>query len=112
MLIRNNEIIQYKATRGSIGGSQIKQEKIFDTEIIDLQKNDTIYIYSDGITDQFGGPQNRKFSSSNLYKTLLEIQDKSMLEQEVIIENIMREWLEGYVQIDDIILTGVRFENV
>jgi hypothetical protein len=35
-----------------------------------------------------------------------------MLEQEVIIENIMREWLEGYVQIDDIILTGVRFENV
>ncbi|HQA75697.1 MAG TPA: two-component regulator propeller domain-containing protein [Salinivirgaceae bacterium] len=109
ILIRNNEVIQYKPTRGSIGGSQIKQEKIFTTETIDLQKNDAIYIYSDGITDQFGGPQNRKFSSSNLYKTLLELQDKTMLEQEVIIESIMREWLEGYVQIDDIILTGVRF---
>jgi serine phosphatase RsbU (regulator of sigma subunit) len=111
-LLRQGELIQTKATRGSIGGSQIKQEKKFVTERIKIQRGDTFYIFSDGITDQFGGPLNRKFSTSKLQSTLKDIQVQTMFEQEIFFEKLMDEWLEGYSQIDDIILTGIRFNNI
>ncbi len=109
VMIRNNELIQIKATKTSIGGNQLKFEKEFITEKIPLKNNDTVYLFSDGITDQFGGPNNKKFSTTKLHNTLIEIQDKSMIEQDIIMEKTMNEWLEGYNQIDDIILIGVRF---
>lgn len=112
LLVRNGEITQVKPYRGSIGGSQLKVEKVFVTETIELQKGDTIYLFSDGITDQFGGPNNRKFGSKNLNNSLLEVQDKFMVSQELHFDELMNEWLEGYSQIDDIILIGVRFDNI
>ena len=110
-LIRNGEIIQTKAARCSIGGNQIKKIKEFETFSTTIEKGDTFYIFSDGITDQFGGPQNRKFSTSKLKSTLLEIYNQSMFEQEIHMEQLMENWLEGYEQIDDIILVGIRFNN-
>ncbi len=111
-LLRHGELIQTIASRGSIGGSQIKQEKTFVTERIKLQRGDTFYIFSDGITDQFGGPQNRKFSTSKLQSTLKEVQEQTMFEQEIFFEKLMDDWLGGYSQIDDIILAGIRFNNL
>lgn len=111
-LIRNGEIIQTKASRCSIGGSQIKKIKEFKTFTTTIEKGDTFYIFSDGITDQFGGPQNKKFSTSKLKSTLLEISNQTMFEQEIHMEQLMENWLEGYEQIDDIILVGIRFNSI
>ena len=111
-LVRNKEIIQTKAARCSIGGSQINKVKEFNTFKIDIQPGDTFYLFSDGITDQFGGPQNRKFSTTKLKTTFLEITNQTMFEQEIYMEQLMDNWLDGYVQIDDIILVGIRFNRI
>ena len=113
ILIRNEEAIQYKASKYAIGGSQLTQEKIFDTHEIKVQPGDKIYIFSDGFVDQFGGNKNRKFMLKNFIKELMKINKLPMLEQEIILEEIIERWMNDYEikapQIDDILVVGVEF---
>ena len=73
-----------------------------------LNKGETIYIFSDGYVDQFGGPNRKKFLSKRFKADLLEIQTKSMKEQHDYLEKTLAEWSKGYEQIDDILVMGIR----
>ncbi len=107
--IRNKDLTKYKVNRRSIGGSQLKAEKPFFNHRIQVEKGDTIYIFSDGYADQFGGPRNRKYTSKKLQQKLISIQDQNMPNQQMIMEDTIDTWMEDYEQIDDMILVGVRF---
>jgi len=80
---------------------------------ISLQKGDTIYIFSDGYVDQFGGKQGRKFMYEPFRQLLLSIANKDSETQYDILDQTLTEWLNaGEVvqeQIDDIIVMGVQF---
>ncbi len=80
----------------------------FTNNVIDLQKGDTVYIFTDGYADQFGGPKGKKFKYSNFKKLLLSIQDKNMDEQHDILKKTMDDWKGNLEQIDDILVMGVR----
>ena len=75
-IIRNNELIEIKANKQPIG--KFDFSKPFDTHEFTLEKGDSIYVFSDGYPDQFGGIKGKKYKSSNFKKLLLSIQDKSM----------------------------------
>jgi serine phosphatase RsbU (regulator of sigma subunit) len=82
---------------------------------MDVRKEDTIYLFSDGFCDQFGGPSGRKFMKPRFTKMLLENQHLEMNSQKEAFEKILDEWInypseEGHPvgQIDDIILLGIR----
>ena len=79
-LLRNGEILEYKGAKFPAGGAQ-HGEKEFPLIEIDLEPGDRIFMCSDGITDQFGGPQGRKFSPKRLKETLLAHQDKDLQAQ-------------------------------
>ena len=83
-------------------------EAKFKTRNISLQKGDTIYLFSDGFVDQKGGPKKRKFLSRNFKKMLLEIQPRSMEQQKRHLEDTLETWREGFEQIDDILVMGIR----
>lgn len=106
---RNNEITKYKAVRRSIGGSQLARSKSFENDVIEVEKGDTVYVFSDGYADQFGGADNRKFTSKRMQETILNIQSKNMPNQQMELEEIIDAWKGDYEQIDDMILVGVRF---
>ncbi len=101
------ELIEIKADRQPIAYQEGKN-KPFTTNEIQLKKGDTIYIFSDGYTDQFGGPENKKFSSKQFKDLLLSIQDKSMEEQREILDKTIEDWKGDGEQIDDICVIGVR----
>lgn len=84
------------------------EETKFTNHSISLQENDTIYIFSDGIVDQFGGENRKKFKSVNFKKLLLSIQDESMEGQGKIIDNTFETWKGSHEQIDDISVLGVK----
>ncbi len=73
-----------------------------------LSKGDTIYIFSDGMSDQFGGPNGVKYKISNLKKLLARIHTKPMEEQKAIIENEFINWKGSVEQVDDITMIGIR----
>ena len=84
----------------------------FTNHELKLQKTDTIYLCSDGYSDQFGGPNERKFLSKNLKKLLEEISDKPMEEQKTILNKTIESWMNDFgktfEQTDDITVMGIK----
>ncbi|MCK4677653.1 MAG: SpoIIE family protein phosphatase [Bacteroidales bacterium] len=113
-LIRNEKLTEIKADKMPIGISS-KAGKSFTNNELTLQKDDTLYMSSDGYIDQFGGPKGKKFISTRFKQLLLDIQDKIMFEQKEILEQTLKEWMgitglheEKHEQIDDIIVMGIK----
>ncbi|MBN1182434.1 MAG: tetratricopeptide repeat protein [Bacteroidales bacterium] len=105
--IRNNELIEYKPTKMPIGIYTRKEEN-FACETIDLQPDDTFYIFSDGYVDQFGGEKRKKFMSKNLKELILQIQENEMPQQGEILNQTIEEWMKETDQVDDILVIGIR----
>ncbi|MES2838167.1 MAG: tetratricopeptide repeat protein [Bacteroidota bacterium] len=99
-------LIEYKADKQPIGKTE--NSKLFSTQKIDLQKNDTFYIFTDGYCDQFGGDGGKKFKSANFKKFLLTIQDSEMSTQSKLINDVFEEWRGHLEQVDDVCVIGVR----
>ena len=100
------EIIEYKPNKQHIG--KVENPKSFTTHTIELQKNDTFYIFTDGYQDQFGGENGKKFKSSKLKEMFISIQDKDMNEQQKIVAQTFDQWKGNSQQIDDVCVIGVR----
>ena len=106
-IIRNNEIIELKGNKFSIGG-YVEEEKVFDENEFKLQNGDTIYLFSDGYSDQFGGGKGKKLMTRHFKEMLLSIQDRPIDEHGKIMEQKLDEWKGGYEQVDDILVIGIR----
>ena len=107
-LIRNGILTEYKATKMPVGLYQIGIEKTFVNNTIEVQKDDLLYVFSDGYSDQFGGEKGKKFKSKNLKQFLVEIHKKEMHEQQRILDNKFEKWRGENEQIDDVILVGIK----
>lgn len=84
------------------------EEFPFSTHNIVLNQGDSIYVFTDGYQDQFGGPRGKKFKPKNLKKLILEMKSKPMQEQKKELETKFSEWKEGFEQVDDVCVIGVR----
>jgi len=84
------------------------EETGFTNHVIKPQENDSIYIFSDGIVDQFGGENRKKYKAVNFKKLLLSLQEESMDKQKQIIKDTFDTWRGNREQIDDVSVIGVR----
>jgi CheY-like chemotaxis protein len=109
-LIRNNELQIIKGDRMPVSIHQ-KAHKSFTNHEIDFFKDDVMYIFSDGFVDQIGGPKKRKFMSRNFKELLLKIHEKPMDVQQQILEKTFEEWKGDYIQLDDILVIGIKLET-
>jgi serine phosphatase RsbU (regulator of sigma subunit)/tetratricopeptide (TPR) repeat protein len=105
-IIRNEELIETKANKQPIG--KFVLETPFTTHIIELQKGDSVYLFSDGYADQFGGEKGKKMKSVNFKKLLLSMQDKKMAKQKESLDIAFENWRGKLEQIDDVCIIGVR----
>ena len=107
ILVQNGELNVIKGDRTSIGGITELDYKFTNHEI-ELQKGDTIYIFSDGYQDQFGGSKGKKFMIKRFKELLLSIHEKPMVEQREILSSTINDWKGNVEQVDDILVIGVR----
>jgi serine phosphatase RsbU (regulator of sigma subunit) len=108
-LVRNGELTTYKADKNAIGSYSEYPDKKYTNHEIQLQKDDVIYIFSDGYADQFGGPKGRKFMYSNFKELLTKIAPLPIEEQHVIVDEEFENWRGTEVQVDDILVIGIKF---
>jgi serine phosphatase RsbU (regulator of sigma subunit) len=80
----------------------------FTTKNIPLLPDDTIYMYSDGYADQFGGPNNKKFKYTQLKEVLLSIHKLPLIKQKNRLEKIFLDWKGSNQQIDDVMILGYK----
>jgi len=107
-LLRGAELIVYSPNKFPIGGIQIKHEENFISHEIQLQKQDTFYIFSDGYADQFGGERGKKLMTKKLKELLLSIQSLKMNEQQLLLKEHFDKWKGTREQVDDVLLIGIR----
>ena len=107
-LIRDNELIQVEANKFPVGAFVGEKLQVFTNNEIDLQVGDVCYIFSDGYQDQFGGPKNKKFLTKRFRELLLEISPHPMDKQKEILEQRFFDWKRDLVQVDDILVIGLR----
>jgi len=107
-LVRNNELTIIKGDTLSIGGAMLDQRKQFSSHEIQLKKGDTIYLFSDGYPDQFGGDRNKKYLVGRFKKFLHSIQQQTMHDQEILLKEELKDWMGDEEQVDDILIIGLR----
>lgn len=100
------EIEEIKANKQPIG--QFDNPKPYTTHTIELNKGDSLYIFSDGYADQFGGEKGKKLKTVNFKKLLLSVQQENMLKQKELIDESFENWKGNLEQLDDVCIIGVR----
>jgi serine phosphatase RsbU (regulator of sigma subunit)/Tfp pilus assembly protein PilF len=106
--IRNGELNEIKGDHFNIGGIMHEDVRHYDLHELALHQNDVFYIFSDGVSDQFGGGDSKKFGYKRLKNLLLDIHQKPMDEQKQIFERSLMDWMGDNDQIDDFLLIGIR----
>ena len=105
-IIRDGELLETKANKQPIG--QFDNPEPYTTHTLELQKGDSLYIFSDGYSDQFGGDKGKKLKTANFKKLLIAIQKKSMEKQKQLIDDAFENWRGDLEQLDDICVIGVK----
>lgn len=105
---KENTLNLIKGSKYSIGGTFNRQEKCFEEHVINLEENDTFYLFSDGVTDQFGEKLDKKFMNRRWQELLTSVQPLNMEEQKKAIERCFEEWRGNLEQTDDMLVIGVK----
>jgi ligand-binding sensor domain-containing protein/serine phosphatase RsbU (regulator of sigma subunit) len=108
VMIRDQELTEIKADRRPIGSTDLYGDHHFKNNVIQLQRNDKIYLFSDGYADQFGGNEGKKFYKGRFKETLKLIQGEPMSVQKSILMETFTKWKGEYEQVDDICIIGVQ----
>lgn len=108
-----NEISEIKPDKQPIG----KYDKLnsFTTHEVELEKDDLIYLFTDGFQDQFGGEKEdeqlkggKKFKPARFKELLLSIRNETMENQKELINKAFDVWKGNLEQVDDVCVIGIR----
>lgn len=106
-LLQNGELIETKADKQPIGMNE--DGKPFTNHTFELNITDTIYLFTDGFADQFGGETGQKKLTKKRFKNLiLSLQNKSLPEQGNAMDKFITDYRKDMEQIDDILVIGVK----
>ncbi len=106
--VSGGELNQVPGDKFPIGGNHYKVDK-FTNHSLELKANDRIYIFSDGLTDQFGGPSGMKFGPKRVREKLTAFTQGSMESQLEELRIDVMDWIKNEKQIDDILIIGAQF---
>ncbi len=106
VLIRNGVMQELPADKMPIGKGE--RSDPFTLQTVQIQKGDSIYFYSDGYADQFGGPKGKKFKYRQLNEILVQICNKPVEEQKQFLYDAFEKWRDNLEQIDDVMVIGFK----
>jgi phosphoserine phosphatase RsbU/P len=107
-LIHDNELKEFRGDNMPIGIYQSEDASFTNTEIM-FEKDDIVYLFTDGYVDQIGGPEMKTFRSENLKKLLIDIHNLTMNDQKKALEKNYQLWKGEGDQVDDVLMLGIRF---
>lgn len=102
----SKEIIEWKPDKQPIG--TYAEVKPFSTHSMVLEPKTTIYLFTDGYADQFGGENGKKFKYKQFKESILAIHDRPMEEQKEHLETTFESWKGELEQVDDVCVIGIR----
>jgi ligand-binding sensor domain-containing protein/serine phosphatase RsbU (regulator of sigma subunit) len=83
----------------------------FTTKSMKLLPGDTIYLFTDGLPDQFGGEKGKKLKLKGFREYVLSQQNKELAEQKIAFKKFFESWRGNLEQVDDVCLFAVKIEG-
>jgi len=106
LLINNGQLTETKADKQCIGFND--NVKPFTNHQFNLQPDTSIYLFTDGFADQFGGQPERKLTKNRFKELLLSIQQLTIQQQALELDKFITNYKKEIEQTDDILVIGVR----
>jgi serine phosphatase RsbU (regulator of sigma subunit)/Tfp pilus assembly protein PilF len=104
--MQNNELKEITADKQPVGKTY--EPSPFTTKNIDYIRGTTFYLFTDGLSDQFGGPKGKKFKYRQFEELLIFLSQRPMQEQSDAISQKFEEWKGALEQVDDVCVIGVK----
>lgn len=104
--VKNKQLTEIRANKQPIGKSYTSE--FYVTHSLSLAKGDTLYLFSDGYADQFGGPKGKKFKYKQFADLLVSTQELALNEQFSKLSATLNDWKGDLEQVDDICIIGIR----
>lgn len=106
--MQDGELIEIKGDKFPIGGGQYKGRTNFNTTEIKIHEGDAAYFCSDGFPDQFGGPENRKFSPKRIRDIITGNHGVTMSKMNQALDEEFEAWKGDNKQTDDVLMIGIK----
>ncbi|HWZ21056.1 MAG TPA: redoxin domain-containing protein [Cytophagaceae bacterium] len=106
--VAKGELTEYKGDKWAIGGGTYKNQTNFTNHEVNLNKGEAVYIFSDGLPDQFGGPNGRKFSAQRIKDVVINNSEDMNLTYTKM-KDEFKNWMRDQKQTDDVLLIGIKF---
>ena len=106
VIIRNKELISIDADRMPIGLCEVS--KSFKNHFLEVQRDDVIYLFSDGFADQFGGEKNKKIKRRKFKELLISTSSLPLPVQKEQFNIFFKKWKGQYEQVDDVLIMGLK----
>lgn len=103
-----NEALELKGSRYPIGGLGLEDNRLYENRILQFKKNDLLYLFSDGFSDQFGGGINKKYSRKKFRDYLISISKFNAFVQKKALDLEFKNWKNAESQTDDVMVLGIR----
>jgi serine phosphatase RsbU (regulator of sigma subunit)/HAMP domain-containing protein len=107
-IFRNETLQEIRADKLPIGYLEDQPARKFTNHRLQLEKGDTLYLFSDGYADQFGGPKGKKFMVGQFRSFLSQIHKTPMKDQYRTLDLTIEQWRGNLEQVDDILVVGFR----
>jgi serine phosphatase RsbU (regulator of sigma subunit) len=105
IIARNEELIEYKPDKMTIGLAPLREHP-FTNQIIETLPGDTFYLFSDGYSDQFGELTDKKFKHKHLKGVITSVAGLPLNRQKEILESTFIDWKGNTQQVDDVLVFG------
>lgn len=111
LFLREGELTEYKGNRKAIGGLELlkKADEKFINHPVIYKPGDKIFFFSDGLTDQLGGPYGRKYSPGRVRELILEHPGYTMKQYHELFDKDFNNWMKDFKQLDDLLMIGLEF---
>ncbi|MBA4241664.1 MAG: hypothetical protein C0448_13135 [Sphingobacteriaceae bacterium] len=106
--ITNGELHQIKGDKFPVGAFIEDKIQKFTTKRFTVEKGDSIFLFSDGYADQFGGPKGKKYKYAQFQEKLKSIQQFPLTQQHEIMRKEFIDWKGSHEQVDDVLLVGIK----
>jgi serine phosphatase RsbU (regulator of sigma subunit) len=106
-IVRDTDLLCFNGDRMPISIHE-KQNLPFTSHTVQLHKEDTLYLFSDGYVDQFGWRTGKKFKHAQFKQILLELNDVPIEAQKSVLDKTLNGWIGDLEQVDDIMILGLK----
>jgi ligand-binding sensor domain-containing protein/serine phosphatase RsbU (regulator of sigma subunit) len=111
IVFQNDEMRILKGSKNYLGGVRKQEKRSFEVINLPLVYPCSIYAYSDGFQDQFGGEPKQKYTTTRFREFIQTIKNRPFKEQRKLLQEELYRWMQRYEQLDDILVVGVKIDN-